>query len=160
MKILALKYNLYLVDFSQIELKIQKLFKLELDKYGFTSYEELPRGDYIRLLRYFTLSTLCKTYNSLPNKKNTIFFVNQETISADILSFLKDVKKAFPFLLYVTSETYKDIDNTDNTALNTEITIKLIELRYGTDYSKFSFNKIKRFCKQYELENLISDFKL
>jgi uncharacterized protein YerC len=160
MKILALKYNLYLVDFSQIELDIQKQFKIELDRYGFTTYEELPKKDYTRLLRYFTLSTLCKAYNTLPNKKNTIFFVNQELISVNILSFLKDVKKVFPFLLYFTSEAYRDISNPYESALNTEITIKLIELRYSTDHSKFSFNKIKRFCKENELENLISDFKL
>lgn len=156
MKIQELKYNLFLVDFKDVESDIQKQLKKELEKYGILTYDSLPRKDYLQLIRYFSLLTICKHYRSLEHKRNTIFYINEKETSEDILNFVKEIKKYFPLLLYITTEQY----NLKDTAVQTEITLKLKEFRYSLDYSKYSFNKIKKFCKKNKLENLIEDFKL
>ena len=156
MKIQELKYNLYLADFKEVEQEIFHLLKLELDKFGIITYEDLPRADYIKLLKYFTLSTICKNYSELQHKRNTIFYVNSVTTNTDILKFVKEIKKQFPILLYITEEQLTGNDP----AVYTEITLKLKEFRYSIDYSKYSFNKIKKFCTTNKLDSLVADFKL
>ena len=156
MKIHELKYNLYLVNFSDVEREILISIKSELDKFGVLSYEDIPRSDYLKLINYFTLSVICKTYANLPHKKNTIFYIIEKETNLDILKFVKEIKKYFPFLLYITELQYTSNDP----AVHTEITLRLKEFRYEIDYSKYSFNKIKKFCKVNQLENLILDFKL
>jgi len=151
-----LKYNLYLVNFKEIEQEILRSLKLELDRYGIHTYEDLPKADYNNLLKYFTLQTLCKVYNSFAHKKNTIMMVECKNTDYNILKFLKDVKKYFPFLLYFTEDTY----NMQDPAVYTELTYKLKEFRYSLDYSEYSYKKIKTFCKTNKLEALITDFKL
>jgi len=159
MQILTLKYNLYLVNFAEIESEVQALFRAELLKYNILTYDSLPRKDYLKLIHYFTLSTLFKEYAKLEHKKNTIFWINKAECSPDILTFIKEIKKCFPILLYVTSKPYKTIVTDKNTAEYTEITTELKEFRYSIDYSKYSFNKIKRFCAKYELDGLLTAFK-
>lgn len=156
MKIQELKYNLYLADFKEVEQEIFHLLKLELDKFGIITYEDLPRVDYIKLLKYFTLATVCKNYSKLQHKKNTIFYVNSATTNTDILKFVKEIKKRFPILFYITEEQLASNDP----AVHTEIILKLKEFRYSIDYSKYSFNKIKKFCKANDLESLTEGFKL
>ena len=77
----------------------------------------------------------------------------------DILPFIKEVKKCFPILLYITSKPYKTALVDKNTAEYTEVTTELKEFRYSIDYSKYSFNKIKRLCTKFGIENLASVFK-
>lgn len=156
MKIQELKYNLYLIDFKQTELEIQNQIKKELERYGVMAFDAIPRKDYLQLIRYFTLSTLCKHYNTLPHKKNTIFYILEQNTDKDILKFVKDLKKYFPFPLYITDEYYDTSDN----ASTTEITLKLKEFRYSSDFSSLSYNKIRKFCKDNNLESLTLDFKL
>jgi len=160
MQVLPLKYNLYLADFTIIESEILHLFKNELTKYNITTYDSLPRKDYLKLVHYFTLSTLFKKYAELEHKKNTIFWIDKTTCNMDILIFLKEVKKCFPILLYVANKPYNSILIGKDTAEYTEITTELKEFRYSIDYSSYSFNKIKRFCAKFGLETLISTFKL
>ena len=160
MQVLPLKYNLYLADFTIIESEIQNLFKAELLKYNILTYDSLPKQDYRKLVQYFTLSTLLKEYSELEHKKNTIFWINKETCNADILTFLKEVKKCFPILLYITNKPYSSVLIGKDTAEYLEITTKLKEFRYSIDYGKFSFNKIKRFCVKNGLESLLTTFKL
>jgi hypothetical protein len=159
MQVQPLKYNLYLTDFTQIESEILRLFKAELLKYNITTYDSLPKQDYLKLVHYFTLSTLLKEYAELKNKKNTIFWIDKTTCNTDILIFLKEIKKCFPILLYITSKPYKTALNDKNTAEYTEVTTELKEFRYSIDYSKYSFNKIRRFCTKFGLEPLLSAFK-
>jgi len=159
MQVLPLNYNLYLADFSIIESEVQSLFKAELLKYNITTYDSLPKQDYLKLIHYFTLSTLLKEYANIEHKKNTIFWINKETCHADILTFAKEVKKCFPILLYVTNKPYKTALVDKNTAEYLELTTELKEFRYSIDYSKYSFNKIKRFCTKNGLEALVSTFK-
>ena len=139
MKIQELKYNLYLVDFAEVEHEILYSLKRELDRLGVMSIEDIPKKDYLKLLKYFTLYSICKGYSMLENKKNTVFFVHTPSTNTDILSFVKEIKKNFPILLYLSSDTFILKDQ----AVYTEITLKIKEFRYGIDYSKFSFNKIK-----------------
>ena len=155
MKIEELKYNLYLVDFIQVEQEILHSLKKEIDKYGILAIEDLPKPDYTRLLNYFTLFWVCKVHNEAQNKKNTIIFINELTTSPDILKFVREIKKHFPILLYVTKLQW---DGTEP-AVKTEITMKLKEFRYSVDFSKFSFNKIKKFCHKFGLDSLISAYK-
>jgi hypothetical protein len=159
MQLKELKYNLYLADFNQIESEAQALFKAELLKYNITTYDSLPKKDYLKLVHYFTLSTLLKEYSNLEYKKNTIFWINKNTCNTDILNFIKEVKKCFPILLYITSKQYSSVLTDKNTAEYTEITTELKEFRYSIDYSKYSFNKIKRFCTKNGLESLLNSFK-
>jgi len=159
MQVLPLKYNLYLADFTIIESEIQNLFKAELLKYNILTYDSLPKQDYRKLVHYFTLSTLLKEYSELEHKKNTIFWINKETCNADILTFLKEVKKCFPILLYITNKSYSSVLIGKDTAEYTEITTELKEFRYSVDYSKYSFNKIKRFCTKNGIESLLTAFK-
>jgi len=146
MQVLPLKYNLYLANFVQVELEIQALFKAELLKYNITTYDSLPKQDYIKLIRYFTLSTVFKKYAELEHKKNTIFWINKNTCNADILTLVKEIKRCFPILFYITDKPYESVLIGKDTAEYLEITTKLKEFRYSIDYGKFSFNKIKRFC--------------
>jgi hypothetical protein len=136
------------------------LFKTELLKYNITTYDSLPRQDYLKLVHYFTLSTLLKEYTESEHKKNTIFWINKETCNADILTFIKEVKKCFPILLYIINKPYKMALIDKNTAEYVEITTELKEFRYSMDYSKYSFNKIKRFCSKNGLEMFLDTFKL
>jgi hypothetical protein len=159
MQLKELKYNLYLADFNQIESEAQALFKAELLKYNITTYDSLPKKDYLKLVHYFTLSTLLKEYSNLEYKKNTIFWINKDTCNTDILNFIKEVKKCFPILLYITSKQYSSVLTDKNTAEYTEITTELKEFRYSIDYSRYSFNKIKRFCTKNGLESLLNSFK-
>lgn len=159
MQVLPLKYNLYLTDFNQIELEVHTLFKAELLKHNILTYDSLPKQDYLKLVHYFTLSTLFKKYAELEHKKNTIFWINKESCNVDILNFINEIKKCFPILLYVTNKPYKTALISKNTAEYTEVTTELKEFRYSIDYSKYSFNKIKRFCTKNGLEALISSFK-
>ena len=106
MQVIALKYDLYLADFATIELEIQSLFKKELNKYNIHTYDSLPRGDYLKLIRYFTLSTLFKNYAELEHKKDTVFWINREICNTDILIFIKEIKKVFPILLYITNKPW------------------------------------------------------
>ena len=156
MKVQELKYNLYLVNFADVEREILQSVKKEFDKFGIISYEEIPKKDYVKLLQYFTLQTVCKTYNSLNHKKNTIFFTESQCCNREIVEFLKEIKKYFPIPIYISTEL---VDMSDP-AVAQEITLKLKEFRYSIDYSRFSFVKIKRFCKKHELESLTTDFKL
>ena len=156
MQIQELKYNLYLLNFKSVEQEILKSLKLELDRFGVHSFEDLPRVDYINLLKYFTLQTLCKTHNSFTHKKNTIILVESKNTNTDVLKFVKNVKKYFPFLLYITEDTH----NMQDPAVYTELTYKLKEFRYSMDYSKLSYKKIKSFCVDNKLEALLTDFKL
>jgi len=160
MQLKELKYNLYLADFNQIESEAQALFKAELLKYNITTYDSLPKKDYLKLVHYFTLSTLLKEYSNLEYKKNTIFWINKDTCNTDILNFIKEVKKCFPILLYIASKQYSSVLTDKNTAEYTEITTELKEFRYSIDYSRYSFNKIKRFCTKNGLESLLNSFKL
>ncbi len=155
MKIHQLKHNLCLVEFKDIEEVVFSSVKKEFEKIGINSFEEIPRKDYIKLLQYFTLQHICKLYNSFQNKKNTIIFVNQDSTNKDVLQFLKEIKKYFPIPIYLTQDIFIDQDP----AIYLEITLKVKEFRYSLDYSKYSFNKIKKFCKLYNLENLTTDFK-
>jgi len=155
MKVVDLKYNLYLVDFTQVELEILQSLKKELDKYGLLTKEDLPRADYIKLVNYFTLHGICKTYSELQNKKNTIFYLNSSKVDADILIFIKEIKKYFPIPVYIGTSPWQTADP----AVKTEITIKLKEYRYSIDYSKYSFNKIKKFCNKFGLDSLVAAFK-
>lgn len=156
MHIQELKYNLYLVNFKDIEQEILESLKSELDRFGVQTFEDLPRVDYINLLKYFTLQTLCKAHNNFAHKKNTIILVESKYTNADVLKFIKIVKKYFPFLLYITEDTY----NIQDPAVYMELTYKLKEFRYSLDYSKLSYKKIKSFCKDNKLEALLTDFKL
>ena len=160
MRVLPLKYSLYLADFTDIESVAQALFKSELQKYNVITYDSLPRQDYLKLIHYFTLSTLFKEYAKLENKKNTIFWINKNICNTDILMFIKEVKKCFPILLYITDRTYDSVLTKENTAEYTEVTTELKEFRYSIDYSKYSFNKIKRFCTKNGLESLLNQFKI
>lgn len=155
MKIKELKYNLYLINFAEVEKEILYLLKIELDKYGINSYEDLPKTDYTRLLKYYTLLTICKTYNGLNHKKNTLWYVDRYTTNPDILKFVLEIKKYFPIPLYTDK---LDINSTDQ-AVQTEITLNLKEFRYSFDYCKYSFTKIKKFCKENELDSLLTGFK-
>lgn len=155
MKIEELKYNLYLVDFAQVEHEIFQSLKKEIDKYGILTVEELPKTDYTKLLNYFTLFWICKIYRENQNKKNTIFFVSEINTNSDILKFVKEIKKNFPILLYITKTPW----NSNDPAVKTEITMKLKEFRYKVDFSKFSFNKIKKFCNKFGMEQLIFAYK-
>lgn len=155
MKVQELKYNLFLIDFTEIEKIIFDSLKKEFIKFGIASYEDIPRKDYIKLLHYFTLQSVCKAYNNLHNKKNTIFLISESKIDKEISKFTKEIQKHFPVPLYHTSETY---DFSDIASIQ-ELTLNLKEYRYSIDYSKYSFNKIKKFCKTYELESLLSDLK-
>lgn len=155
MKIRELKYNLYLVDFADIEKNIFDSVKKEFIKFGIVSYEEIPRKDYVKLLQYFTLQCVCKAYNGLNNKKNTIFFVNTDVVDQGVVEFTKEIKKHFPIMLYHTTQPL----SYDDPAVLQEITLNLKEYRYSLDYSKYSFNKIKKFCKKYDLESLLADLK-
>jgi len=159
MQLLPLKYNLYLADFKEIESVALQLFKSELLKYNIQTYDSLPRKDYLKLVHYFTLSTLLKEYAELEHKKNTIFWINKEECNMDILILLKEIKKCFPILLYITNKPYRTTLIDKNTAEYTEITTLLKEFRYSIDYSKYSFNKIKRFCTKNGLESLLTAFK-
>ena len=155
MKVIDLKYNLYLVDFTQVELEILQSLKKELDRYGLLTKEDLPKADYIKLVNYFTLYSVCKTYSELQNKKNTIFYLNSSKVDADILKFVLEIKKYFPISLYIGTSPWDSSDP----AVKTEITMKLKEFRYSIDYSKYSFNKIKKFCNKSGLDSLITAFK-
>ena len=155
-KIQELKYNLYLVDFNEVEHEILSNLKKELDRLGILTTEDLPQSDYNKLLHYFTLFTLCKAYNSLEHKKYTIFYVNESVVNIAVLKFIKEIKKYFPFLLYITNTPY----NLQDTAVKTEITQSLKEFRYSIDFSKYSFNKIKKYCIKSGLDNLVTSFKL
>jgi hypothetical protein len=159
MQVKELKYNIYITDFTQIESEVQSLFKAELLKYNITTYDSLPKQDYLKLMHYFTLAALFKVYAKLEYKKNTIFWINKETCNPDILIFIKEIKKCFPILLYVTNKPYRTALVDKDTAEYTEVTTVLKEFRYSMDYSKFSFNKIKRFCTKFDLLNLLSTFK-
>jgi hypothetical protein len=159
MQVTSLRYNLYLADFNQIVLEVQSLFKAELLKHNILTYDSLPKQDYLKIIRYFTLSTLFKEYAKLDNKKNTIFWINKDNCDTDILNFIKEVKKCFPILLFITDKPYETVLTNKNTADYTEITTELKEFRYSIDYSDYSFNKIKRFCEKNELETLVSSFK-
>jgi len=159
MQLKELKYNLYLADFNQIESEAQALFKAELLKYNIITYDSLPKQDYLKLVHYFTLSTLLKEYSKLEHKKNTIFWIDKNTCNTDILNFAKEIRKCFPILLYITDKPYKTAYADKNTAEYTEITTELKEFRYSIDYSKYSFNKIKRFCTKFGLEALTALFK-
>ena len=159
MQVLPLKYNLYLADFTVIESEIQSLFKKELNKHNIQTYDRLPRGDYLKLVHYFTLSTLFKEYAELEYKKDTVFWINKETCNTDILTFIKEVKKVFPILLYITNKPYDITLFNKKTAEYTEITTELKEFRYSIDYSKYSFNRIKHFCIKNGLDSLIKTFK-
>lgn len=155
MKVQELKYNLYLIDFLQVEDQIQIQFKTELEKYGVLAYDMLPKQDYLQLLRYFTLFTVCKVYKNLTHKKNTILYVNSKTSNPDILKLVKEIKKVFPFLIYITEDT-RDVSDP---AVLTEITYILKEFRYSVDLDCYSFSKIKKYCQKNKLDNLIADFK-
>ena len=155
MKVEELKHNLYLVDFAQVEREILYSIKKEIDKYGILTLEDLPKSDYTKLINYFTLFWVCKVYNDIQNKKNTIIFVNELTVDPDILKFIKEIKKHFPILLYTTKMQWDSIEP----AVKTEITIRLKEFRYGIDFSKYSFNKIKKFCNKFGLDSLIAAYK-
>jgi hypothetical protein len=154
-KIQELKYNLYLVDFTEVEQLILVSLKAELDKLGAITIEDLPKQDYLRLLNYFTLYHVCKLHSSFEHKKNTIFYVNETELNPNVLKFVKEVKKYFPIPFYLS----KDVPNLNNTAVKTEITQSLKEFRYSLDYSKYSLNKIKKFCLKFELESLYSTYK-
>ena len=156
MKIQELKYNLYLVDFAEVELKVLTDLKTELNRLGIIALDDLPRTDYSKLLHYFTLLTLCQAYNSFEHKKNTIFYVYEPITNVHVLKFLKEIKKYFPFLIYTT----KDIHNLQDLAVKTELTQSLKEFRYSIDFSKYSFNKIKKYCIKSGLNNLVSSFKI
>ena len=81
--------------------------------------------------------------------------MNQDSTNKDVLQFLKEIKKYFPIPIYLTQDIFIDQDP----AIYLEITLKVKEFRYSLDYSKYSFNKIKKFCKLYNLESLTTDFK-
>jgi len=155
MKIQEIKYNLYLIDFAEVEKEILYQLKAELDRHGVLSYEDLPKTDYLKLVNYFTLFCVCKSYKNLQHKRNTIYYVETTRTNPDVLRFVKDIKKFFPLLIYITTDQFTKEDN----AVYTEITLKLKEFRYSFDYSKYSFNKIKKFCIKNKLEGLIIDFK-
>jgi hypothetical protein len=151
-----LKYNLYLVEFTEIENIVLSDLKNELLKFGFLTYEDLPRKDYLKLLQYFTLHNLCKAHRALPHKKNTIFYLNKKQCNQDIVKFIEEARKYFPIPVYVTTDSYFKNDP----GVYSEISLKVKEYRYSIDFSKFSFSRIKKFCKTYELDNFITDFKL
>lgn len=155
MKIQELKYNLYLIDFSQVEQEVHVSIKKELDKIGAITLEDIPKQDYIRILNYYTLYYVCKLHSSLEHKKNTIFYVYEPNTDSEILKFVKEIRKYFPILFYIT----KELHNLNDTAVKTEITQSLKEFRYSIDFSKYSLNKIKKFCQKSGLESLFLTYK-
>lgn len=154
-KIQELKYNLYLVDFNQVEREVHVSIKKELDKIGAITIEDIPKQDYTKLLNYFTLFHVCKLHSSLEHKKNTIFYVYELGTDSEILKFIKEIKKYFPILFYFT----KDVHDLNDLAVKTEITQSLKEFRYSIDFSKYSLNKIKKFCIKSGLESLFLTYK-
>lgn len=155
-----LKYNLYLINFQEIEIEILNSFQKELLSLNIQTYDSLPKQDYLKLVHYFTLVNIFKSYTELEHKKNTIFWIDKQTCNPDILNFVEEIKRSFPILLYVTDKPFKMALANKNTAEYTEVTTELKEFRYSIDFSKYSFNKVKRFCTKFGMESLLTSFKL
>jgi hypothetical protein len=102
---------------------------------------------------------LFKNYAELEHKKDTVFWINREICNTDILIFIKEIKKVFPILLYITNKPWDITLFNKKTAEYTEITTELKEFRYSIDHSKYSFNRIEHFCIKNGLETLIKTFK-
>jgi hypothetical protein len=159
MKPVALPYNLVVVDFSEIEGEILGSLRVLFDSYGINGGLSIPKKDYLNFFRYFTLKIVCSHYNELNNRKNTIFFVEEDNTSTEVLNSITEISKILPIPIFITKDRYNTLlDN--NTAEYKDLTIRIKEYRYSIDFSKYSFNKINRFYKKHGLDRLLTDVKI
>ena len=159
MKPVALPYNFTVIDFSEIEEEILGNLRVLFDSYGINGSLSIPKKDYLNFFRYFTLKIVCSHYNELKNRKNTIFFVEEENISSEVLAAVTEISKILPIPIFITKDRYTTLfDN--QTAEYKDLTIRIKEYRYSIDFSKYSFNKINRFYKKHGLDKLLTDVKI
>lgn len=158
MSSVTLPYNLTVINFLNLEGEILGNLRVLFDKYGIDYKELIVKKDYINFFRYFTLKTVCTHYNEAKNKKNTVFFVEEDCISAEILKTVKELSKILPIPIYITKDRYITLLNKD-TAEYKDLTIRIQEYRYSIDFSKYSFNKINRFYKKHGLDALLEEVK-
>lgn len=158
MKLLKLQNGLSVIDFKIVEDEILHTLTKEFRKLGIIAYDDIPRKDYSLLLKYYTLYTICKTQSKVENKRNTIFFIEPDKVHKDIFGFIKDIQKVLPIPMFFSETPYNTLIS-DNTAEYKETSSLIKDYRYNMDYSKYSFNKIKLFCKKHKLNSLLEDFK-
>ena len=155
----VLPYNLTAVSFSDLESKILGSIKLEFEKFGINAHDDIFKKEYQNFFRYYTLKIVCGYYNEIKNKKSTILFVEEECISQDILSAVKEISKILPIPIFITKDRYVTLLD-KNTAEYKDLTIRIKEYRYSIDYSKYSFNKINRFYRKHGLDMLLDGIKI
>lgn len=175
MKYLNFKQNnILLINFDEVFKGIESECLTELDSYGLIEdYKiNLSKRDTKKLIYHHIIHGVCEEIRNNPNKQNKVIvipptirdfheiteFCDIDTLDKILKTLFKRLSNSLPFLIYFSNDYIFDEVLIPESGETKDIISIITEMSNTISEKSFTFEKIKKFSTQFELEFLSKEY--